>query len=136
MQPCCRIRGTCSCHTEKTPLSRLDPQAVLDRNAKLFGIVMADFFVSGLAASVINSALKYLTNSITVAFRQRLTTCVSARNITSFYGSSCANNGKDALNTPETLRRTRGYILAAGQSDAGRAGMFSQRASQMQDARV
>eukprot|EP00976_Prorocentrum_cordatum_P069941 1179745-Prorocentrum_minimum.AAC.1 len=23
-------------------------------------------------------------------------------NITSFYGSSCANNGKDALNTPET----------------------------------
>eukprot|EP00976_Prorocentrum_cordatum_P114204 1195816-Prorocentrum_minimum.AAC.14 len=24
-------------------------------------------------------------------------------NITSFYGSSCANNGKDALNTPETL---------------------------------
>ena len=24
-------------------------------------------------------------------------------NITSFYGSSCANNGKGALNTPETL---------------------------------
>eukprot|EP00976_Prorocentrum_cordatum_P098702 1191528-Prorocentrum_minimum.AAC.2 len=23
-------------------------------------------------------------------------------NITSFYGSSCANNGKDALNTPES----------------------------------
>eukprot|EP00976_Prorocentrum_cordatum_P089717 1187825-Prorocentrum_minimum.AAC.2 len=23
--------------------------------------------------------------------------------MTSFYGSSCANNGKDALNTPETL---------------------------------
>eukprot|EP00976_Prorocentrum_cordatum_P066258 1178232-Prorocentrum_minimum.AAC.2 len=27
----------------------------------------------------------------------------SNRNITSFYGSSCANNGKDALNTPGTL---------------------------------
>eukprot|EP00959_Pyramimonas_sp_CCMP1952_P174397 3644637-Pyramimonas_sp.AAC.2 len=26
------------------------------------------------------------------------------RSITSFYGSSCANNGKDALNTPETLK--------------------------------
>eukprot|EP00976_Prorocentrum_cordatum_P060717 1176016-Prorocentrum_minimum.AAC.4 len=25
-------------------------------------------------------------------------------NITSCYGSSCANNGKDALNTPETLK--------------------------------
>eukprot|EP00959_Pyramimonas_sp_CCMP1952_P409974 8592006-Pyramimonas_sp.AAC.1 len=30
-------------------------------------------------------------------------------NITSFYGSSCANNnGKDALNTPETLPPTAG----------------------------
>eukprot|EP00240_Pyramimonas_obovata_P000613 CAMPEP_0118944558 /NCGR_PEP_ID=MMETSP1169-20130426/40534_1 /TAXON_ID=36882 /ORGANISM="Pyramimonas obovata, Strain CCMP722" /LENGTH=576 /DNA_ID=CAMNT_0006890067 /DNA_START=192 /DNA_END=1918 /DNA_ORIENTATION=- len=51
-------------------------KAVLDKNAKLFGIVLTDFFVTGLAASVVNSALKYLTNSITVAFRQRLTTYV------------------------------------------------------------
>ena len=35
-------------------------------------MVLGDFFVSGVAASVVNSALKYL-NSITVAFRQRLT---------------------------------------------------------------
>eukprot|EP00959_Pyramimonas_sp_CCMP1952_P433333 9074456-Pyramimonas_sp.AAC.1 len=28
-------------------------------------------------------------------------------NITSFYGSSCANNGKDALNTPETRGDTQ-----------------------------
>ena len=31
-------------------------------------MVLGDFFVSGVAASVVNSALKYLTNSITVAF--------------------------------------------------------------------
>jgi ATP-binding cassette subfamily D (ALD) protein 3 len=48
-------------------------KAVLDRNSKKFYIVLADFFVTGLAASVINSALKYLTNSITISFRQRLT---------------------------------------------------------------
>eukprot|EP00976_Prorocentrum_cordatum_P084738 1185781-Prorocentrum_minimum.AAC.13 len=27
--------------------------------------------------------------------------------LTSFYGSSCADNGKDALNTPETLLLSR-----------------------------
>eukprot|EP00959_Pyramimonas_sp_CCMP1952_P099899 2088777-Pyramimonas_sp.AAC.1 len=34
------------------------------------------------------------------------------RNITSFYGPSCANNGKDALNTPEynTSYNTRVFI--------------------------
>jgi hypothetical protein len=51
-------------------------QAVLQRSWKGFGVVLADFFVSGLSAAVVNSALKYLTNSITVAFRQRLTQCV------------------------------------------------------------
>eukprot|EP00959_Pyramimonas_sp_CCMP1952_P047092 983126-Pyramimonas_sp.AAC.1 len=30
--------------------------------------------------------------------------------ITSFYGSSCAKNGKDALNTPETLPINSNYI--------------------------
>ena len=28
---------------------------------------------------------------------------INLNNITSFYGSSCANNGKDALDTPGTL---------------------------------
>eukprot|EP00959_Pyramimonas_sp_CCMP1952_P373308 7817795-Pyramimonas_sp.AAC.1 len=32
-------------------------------------------------------------------------------NITSFYGSSCANNGKGALNTPETLPTTLRYNI-------------------------
>jgi hypothetical protein len=51
-------------------------QAVLQRSWRGFAVVLSDFFVSGLSAAVVNSALKYLTNSITVAFRQRLTQCV------------------------------------------------------------
>eukprot|EP00959_Pyramimonas_sp_CCMP1952_P286364 5987794-Pyramimonas_sp.AAC.2 len=31
-------------------------------------------------------------------------------NITSSYGSSCANNGKGALNTPDTTTSLEGYI--------------------------
>ena len=54
-------------------------QAVMERSWKKFFMVLGDFFVSGVAASVVNSALKYLTNSITVAFRQRLTTYVHQR---------------------------------------------------------
>lgn len=54
-------------------------QAVMERSWKKFFLVLGDFFVSGVAASVVNSALKYLTNSITVAFRQRLTTYVHLR---------------------------------------------------------
>ena len=54
-------------------------QAVMERSWKKFFMVLGDFFVSGVAASVVNSALKYLTNSITVAFRQRLTLYVHAR---------------------------------------------------------
>ena len=54
-------------------------QAVMERSWKKFFMVLGDFFVSGVAASVVNSALKYLTNSITVAFRQRLTAYVHAR---------------------------------------------------------
>ena len=51
-------------------------QAVMERSWKKFFYVLGDFFVSGVAASVVNSALKYLANCITVAFRQRLTTYV------------------------------------------------------------
>jgi ATP-binding cassette subfamily D (ALD) protein 3 len=44
-----------------------------------FGACLADFFITGLAASVINSGLKFLTNAITVAFRRRLTEYVHSR---------------------------------------------------------
>ena len=48
-------------------------QAVMERSWKKFFFVLGDFFISGVSASVVNSALKYLTNSITVSFRERLT---------------------------------------------------------------
>ena len=48
-------------------------QAVMERSWKKFFFVLGDFWVSGVAASVVNSALKYLTNGITVSFRERLT---------------------------------------------------------------
>jgi len=54
-------------------------QAVMEHSWKKFGIVLGDFFVSGVAASVVNSALKYMTNSISLSFRQRLTTYVHQR---------------------------------------------------------
>jgi len=48
-------------------------RAVMDRDWLAGTVVLADFFVSGVAAAVVNSALKYLTNSITTCFRERLT---------------------------------------------------------------
>eukprot|EP00976_Prorocentrum_cordatum_P057317 1155885-Prorocentrum_minimum.AAC.3 len=40
--------------------------------------------------------------------------------MTSFHGSSCVNNGKDALNTPETLpfRTSSGYAQVPSASSA------------------
>ena len=48
-------------------------RCVMERDWRGVQVVMADFFVSGVAAAVVNSALKYLTNSITTCFRERLT---------------------------------------------------------------
>ncbi len=48
-------------------------QAVMERSWNHFLFVLADFYVCGIAASVVNSSLKYLTNSITVSFRYKLT---------------------------------------------------------------
>ena len=48
-------------------------QAVMERSWNHFLFVLADFYVCGIAASVVNSSLKYLTNSITVNFRHNLT---------------------------------------------------------------
>ena len=39
--------------------------------------------------------------------RPRIISCSYHNNITSLYGSSCANSGKGALNTPEALYRIR-----------------------------
>jgi|TARA_B110000483_G_scaffold243106_1_gene331335 ATP-binding cassette subfamily D (ALD) protein 3 len=48
-------------------------QAVMERSWNHFLFALADFYVCGIAASVVNSSLKYLTNSITVNFRHNLT---------------------------------------------------------------
>ena len=48
-------------------------QAVMERDWQGLLTNMADFFVSGVAAALVNSSLKYLTNSITTCFRERLT---------------------------------------------------------------
>eukprot|EP00976_Prorocentrum_cordatum_P093531 1189411-Prorocentrum_minimum.AAC.1 len=49
--------------------------------------------VRALAVLFALSSLLWICGIVTLAYG----------NITSFYGSSCANNGKDALNTPKTL---------------------------------
>eukprot|EP00976_Prorocentrum_cordatum_P070161 1179819-Prorocentrum_minimum.AAC.5 len=46
---------------------------------------------------------------------------VTTLSITSFYGSSCANNGKDAHNTPETLRK-EGVRTQSGSPSHARKG--------------
>jgi ATP-binding cassette, subfamily D (ALD), member 3 len=48
-------------------------QAVMERSWNDFLFVLADFYVCGIAASIVNSSLKYLTNSITINFRHNLT---------------------------------------------------------------
>eukprot|EP00976_Prorocentrum_cordatum_P081227 1184303-Prorocentrum_minimum.AAC.1 len=52
----------------------------------------ANAFKAGALASAYGGLRQYASNSTS-----------SAINISSFYGSSCANNSKGALNTPETL---------------------------------
>lgn len=44
-----------------------------------FSAGLFDFFLTGCAAAVINSSIKFLTNGITVAFRRRLTVYVHER---------------------------------------------------------
>jgi len=44
-----------------------------------FATCLTDFFVTGLAAAVVNSGIKFLTNAVTVAFRRRLTEYVHSR---------------------------------------------------------
>jgi hypothetical protein len=60
-------------------LGGLGLRAVVQRSWPDFGTALVDFFISGAAASVVNASLKYLSNSITVSFRRRLTRAVHAR---------------------------------------------------------
>jgi ATP-binding cassette, subfamily D (ALD), member 3 len=48
-------------------------RAVMERDWLSGAVVLTDFFISGVAAAAVNSALKYMTNSITTCFRERLT---------------------------------------------------------------
>jgi len=51
-------------------------QAVMRRSPELFARTLADFFISGLMASMANSSLKYLSNLMSAWFRENLTTMV------------------------------------------------------------
>eukprot|EP00976_Prorocentrum_cordatum_P099666 1191930-Prorocentrum_minimum.AAC.2 len=72
-------------------------------------LVLVELTVHRLALTVHNLALTVHTVALTI----RNIAFTTHRNITSFYGSSCANNVKDALNTPETIR----YIKRARARD-------------------
>ena len=57
-------------------ISRIGGQglrAVIEQSWAGFFVCLSDFFVTGVAGSVVNSALKYLTNSMTVQWRENLT---------------------------------------------------------------
>lgn len=47
--------------------------AVAQRSWKIFAISLTDFGFTGVIAAVVNSALKYLSNLLSIYFRQRLT---------------------------------------------------------------
>jgi len=49
------------------------------RSWKKFYTVLGDFFVSGVAAAITNSGLKYLSNMVATSFRRNLTAFVHAR---------------------------------------------------------
>ena len=54
-------------------------KSVLNRSWKEFSTAMVDFFFTSVAASFVNSTLKYLANTISVRFRERLTKHTHAR---------------------------------------------------------
>jgi len=57
-------------------ISRIGGQglkSVINQSWPAFFVCLSDFFVTGVAGSVVNSALKYLTNSMTVQWRENLT---------------------------------------------------------------
>jgi ATP-binding cassette, subfamily D (ALD), member 3 len=68
--------------------------AVLKRDIFGFLTCLCDFWLCGVTASVVNSALKYLTNCITVSFRERLTRYIHDRYLENrnFYKASVLRN--------------------------------------------
>ena len=68
--------------------------AVLKRDVFGFLSCLCDFWLCGVTASVINSALKYLTNCITVSFRERLTRHIHDRYLENrnFYKAAVLRN--------------------------------------------
>eukprot|EP00959_Pyramimonas_sp_CCMP1952_P121706 2544710-Pyramimonas_sp.AAC.1 len=53
------------------------------------------------------TAGRYYVGLFNLKYKEEKTHSEVNNNATSFYGSSCANNGKGALNTPETLPTPR-----------------------------
>lgn len=68
--------------------------AVLKRDIFGFLTCLFDFWLCGVTASVVNSALKYLTNCITVSFRERLTRHIHDRYLENrnFYKAAVLRN--------------------------------------------
>uniref|UniRef100_A0A7S3YWF6 ABC transporter domain-containing protein n=2 Tax=Lotharella globosa TaxID=91324 RepID=A0A7S3YWF6_9EUKA len=70
-------RSLISIHTAKVAGMAL--KIILERSPRLFWSTLTNFAITGAAASLVNSGLKFLTNAITVAFRERLTRYVHQR---------------------------------------------------------
>eukprot|EP00959_Pyramimonas_sp_CCMP1952_P232138 4851398-Pyramimonas_sp.AAC.1 len=66
----------------------------LAANSHVKSAYFSDGAIGPALASMVASVLFSAHSTIEVRLRR-------SNSITSFYGSSCANNGKDALNTPE-----------------------------------
>eukprot|EP00959_Pyramimonas_sp_CCMP1952_P239277 5000340-Pyramimonas_sp.AAC.1 len=73
---------------------------------------MAAQTVHGDAAVLVNAPVGPGPRSQMMAI-----SAVICNNITSFYGSPCANNGKDALSTPETLPLFSHYVQCGFDND-------------------
>ncbi len=106
-------RSYLSVQTTKT--AALAYKCVIERSPKHFWIIFTTFVLTGGCASVVNSGLKFLTNAITVAVRQRLTRYVHSRYMANrnYYKAAVLRTGKidnpdqrivdDVLKFSETL---------------------------------
>ncbi|KAI9209715.1 ABC family transporter: long-chain fatty acid [Polychytrium aggregatum] len=70
-------------------------KAVISKSFVQFGVVITDFFIMGIVASVINSSLKYLANLMTLEFRKKLTTHTHEKYLRdrSFYKAAILREG-------------------------------------------
>eukprot|EP00467_Chlorarachnion_reptans_P012155 CAMPEP_0114509212 /NCGR_PEP_ID=MMETSP0109-20121206/13076_1 /TAXON_ID=29199 /ORGANISM="Chlorarachnion reptans, Strain CCCM449" /LENGTH=736 /DNA_ID=CAMNT_0001688323 /DNA_START=90 /DNA_END=2300 /DNA_ORIENTATION=- len=64
-------RSLLSVHTAK--ISGAAMRCIITRDKKVFWFFLANFFLTGIASAIVNSGLKFLTNAVTTAFRNRLT---------------------------------------------------------------